>query len=146
MYKRQLYQYIDLRSVLKHAKSWLPVCDIWHMHICQFRDGSSTVDFIMATANLRLDSVHCLTVSLNEVQNMNRFSSTVRRRNLAWFRHVSRQDGLSKTILQGNLGGWAMPRSAEEMLDGQQQRVDISAHAGAAHKGLLQKRLEGDLC
>ena len=36
--------------------------------------------------------------------------------------------------------------SAEEMLDGQRQRVDIPAHARAAHKGLLQKRLEEDLC
>ena len=38
-----------------------------------------------------------------------------------------------------------MPWSAEEMLDGH-QRVDISAHARSAHKGLLQKRLEEDLC
>ena len=98
----------------------------------------------MATANLRLDSVHCLTVSLNEVQNMNRFSSTVRRRNLAWFRHVTRQDGLSKTILQGNLGGWAMPRSAGEVLE-EQQRVDIPAHARIGHKSLLEERLEKDL-
>ena len=39
-----------------------------------------------------------------------------------------------------------MPWSAEEMLDGQHQRVDIRAHASAAHKGLLQKTLEEDLC
>ena len=31
--------------------------------------------------------------------------------------------------------------SAEEMLDGQQQRVDISAQARTAHKGFQQKRL-----
>ena len=36
--------------------------------------------------------------------------------------------------------------SAEEMLDGQHQRVDISAHARTVHNGLLQKRLEEDLC
>ena len=42
-------------------------------------------------------------------------------------------------------GGWAMPWSAKEMLDGQPQRVDIPAHARTAHKGLLQKRLEEDL-
>ena len=52
----------------------------------------------------------------------------------------------SETILQGTLGGWATPWSAEEMLDGQHQRVDIPVHARAAHKGLLQKRLEEDLC
>ena len=39
-----------------------------------------------------------------------------------------------------------MPWSTEEMLDGQHQRVDIPAHARAAYKGLLQKRLEEDLC
>ena len=35
---------------------------------------------------------------------------------------------------------------AEKMLEGQHQKVDIPAHARAAHKGLLQKRLEEDLC
>ena len=40
-----------------------------------------------------------------------------------------------------HLWGWA-----EEMLDGQHRRVDIPAHARSAHKGLLQKRLEEDLC
>ena len=34
----------------------------------------------------------------------------------------------------------------DEMLYGQGQRLDIPAHARAAHKGLLQKRLEEDLC
>ena len=38
------------------------------------------------------------------------------------------------------------PWSAEEMLDSQHQRVDIPAHARTAHRGLLQKRLEEDLC
>ena len=46
----------------------------------------------------------------------------------------------------GHLGWWAMPWSVEEMLDRQHQRVAIPAHARAAHKGLLQKRLEKDLC
>ena len=47
----------------------------------------------------------------------------------------------------GNLHAeWATPWSAEEMLDGQHQRVDISAHTRTAHKGLLQKRLEEDFC
>ena len=35
---------------------------------------------------------------------------------------------------------------AEEMLCGQCQRVDIAAFARSAHGGLLQKRLEEDLC
>ena len=34
----------------------------------------------------------------------------------------------------------------QEMLDGQQQRVDIPVHARTVHNGLLQKRLEEDLC
>ena len=46
----------------------------------------------------------------------------------------------------GHTGGWATPWSAEEMLDGQHQRVDTSAHARTAHKGLLQKILEEDIC
>ena len=36
--------------------------------------------------------------------------------------------------------------NAEEKLDRQHRRVDIPAHARTAHKGLLQKRLEEDLC
>ena len=36
--------------------------------------------------------------------------------------------------------------SAEEMLDGQQQRVDIPAHARTAYNGLLKKRVDEDLC
>ena len=68
-------------------------------------------------------------------------SATVKRRKLAWFRHVTSQDSLSKTILQGTLE-WSTPWSSEEMLYGQHQRVDIPAHARTAHKGLLMTRLE----
>ena len=46
----------------------------------------------------------------------------------------------------GHPGGWVTPWSAEEMLDGQHQRMDIPAHARLALKGLLQKWLEKDLC
>ena len=45
-----------------------------------------------------------------------------------------------------HLGVWATPWSAEKRLDGQHQRVDIPGHARTAPKGLLQKRLEEDLC
>ena len=38
------------------------------------------------------------------------------------------------------------PWSAEEMLDGQHQRMDNPARARSTHKGLLQKRPEEDLC
>ena len=58
--------------------------------------------------------------------------------------HVPRQPPQNHPSRQ--LGGWATPWSAEETLDGQHQRADISAHARAAHKGLLQKRLGEDLC
>ena len=68
--------------------------------------------------------------------------ATIKRRKLAWFGHVARHDSFS-----GHLGGWATPWSAEKMLDGQHQRVNIPANARTAHKGLLQKRLEkDDLC
>ena len=46
----------------------------------------------------------------------------------------------------GHLGGRVMPRLAQAMLVGQHQRVDIPAHARTAHKGLLQKRLEENIC
>ena len=46
----------------------------------------------------------------------------------------------------GHFGGWAMPWSAEEMLDGQHKRVDIPSHARTAHNSCLQWRLEDDLC
>ena len=44
------------------------------------------------------------------------------------------------------LGGWAVLWSVDKMLEGQRQRVDIFANARTAHGGLLQKRLEEDLC
>ena len=37
---------------------------------------------------------------------------------------------------QGSPGEWAMPRSAEEMLDGQRQRVDVPAPDATAYNGL----------
>ena len=43
----------------------------------------------------------------------------------------------------GHLGGWAMSWAAEGMLD---QKMNIPAHARAAHKGLLQKRLGKEIC
>ena len=48
-------------------------------------------------------------------------------------------------IFQGSPGEWAMPRSAEELLDRQRQRVDdVPAHALTVHHGVSQKRLEED--
>ena len=54
--------------------------------------------------------------------------ATVERLKLAWSGHVTLHDSFCKTIL----GGWATPGSAEEMLAGQRQRVDIPAHARSA--------------
>ena len=42
----------------------------------------------------------------------------------------------------GHFGGCVMRWSAEVMLDGQHQRVDIPSHARTAHNGLRQKTLE----
>ena len=61
--------------------------------------------------------------------------ATVRRRKLAWFGLVTHHNSFSKT----NFRGWVMPWLAEEMLDGQHQRVDIPALARTAYSGLLQK-------
>ena len=49
--------------------------------------------------------------------------------------HITSHDSLSTTILQDTLVG-ATPWSAEEMLGGNLQRVDISAHARTAHNGV----------
>ena len=70
----------------------------------------------------------------------------VKRRELAWFGHVTSHNQPLRNPPSGHLGGWAAPWSAEEMLNRQHQRVDVPAHARTAHKGLLQKRLEEDLC
>ena len=65
--------------------------------------------------------------------------ATVKRRKLAWFgRHTSRRP--LQNHPSWHFGGWAMPLSAEEMLNGQHQRVNIPANARIAHKGLLQKK------
>ena len=42
----------------------------------------------------------------------------------------------------GHCGGSATPQSAEEMLDGQHQRVDIPAHDSTAHSGSVASRLQ----
>ena len=71
--------------------------------------------------------------------------ATVKRRKLAWLGHVTSHDNLFEAI-SAHLGEWSTLWSAEEMLDGQHQRVDIPAHARIAQNGLVKKRLEEDLC
>ena len=63
---------------------------------------------------------------------------------MVWACHTPRQPLQNRP--SGHLGRWATPWWAEEMLDEHHQRVDIPAHARTAHKGLLHKRLEEDLC
>ena len=46
----------------------------------------------------------------------------------------------------GHIGGLVMPWWVAEMLDGERQTVDISAHARTADNSLPRKRLEEDLC
>ena len=63
--------------------------------------------------------------------------------------HVSGMSHVKAASLNhpsGHLGGWSAPRSAEEMLDEQGQRVDAPAHAGTAHDGLPPRQMEEDLC
>ena len=52
----------------------------------------------------------------------------------------------SENRLSGAPGMWAMPRSAEGMMDEDCQRVDVHAHAGTAHGGFSQKRLKEGPC
>ena len=96
---------------------------------------------------------HCFAVILTRSRARSTFLWTLG--NLFWLlsRHGnSNGSGMSHVTTaspnhpSGYLGGWARPWSAEEMLDGQHQRVDIPVHARSAHNGLLQKRLEEDLC
>ena len=46
----------------------------------------------------------------------------------------------------GQLGGSEAPWASVEILDGQHEKVDISAHARTAHDCLLKKKLEEDIC
>ena len=55
-------------------------------------------------------------------------------------RHTPQQ--LLVNHLSMHLRKWATPLSAQDELDGYHQRMNISAHAGTVHNGLLQKRLE----
>ena len=49
-------------------------------------------------------------------------------------------------LAQGTLERRTTPWSAEEILDGQRQRVGVHAHVRSAQDDLPQKRLEKDLC
>ena len=61
-------------------------------------------------------------------------------------RHVTHDDSLSKTILQGTLEDGRHSSQQRKTLDGQHGRVDTPVHARTAHNGLLKKRPEEDLC
>ena len=63
---------------------------------------------------------------------------------MVWACHMPKQPLQNHS--SGYLGGWKMPWSAEEMLNGQHQRLGIPAHAKTANKGIPQKRLPEDLC
>ena len=67
-------------------------------------------------------------------------SHILSRRKLAWFLACRTPRQPLQDHPSGHLGGWARLWSAEEMLDGQRQRVNIPVHAKTAHKGLLQKK------
>ena len=74
----------------------------------------------------------------------NPLQATIKRRKLTWLGYVTRHDSLFKIILQGghHSPGWSTPRSAEVMLDGLRQRVDVRAHAGTVHNSLMQNKEE----
>ena len=56
---------------------------------------------------------------------------------MVWARHTPRQP--LQSHMSGHLGGFATQWSAEEMPDGQHQRLDIPPYARTAHKSLLKK-------
>ena len=49
--------------------------------------------------------------------------TTVKRRKLKWYGHVTRSSGLAKTILQGTVQGGKTKRQTEETMGRQHQRV-----------------------
>ena len=60
-------------------------------------------------------------------------------RKFVWSGHVSLHNSLCKTIVRGTLEVGRRTWLAEEMLDGQHQKVDIPANASTAHKGSCRK-------
>ena len=50
--------------------------------------------------------------------------TTVKRRKLQWYRHVSRSSGLAKTILQGTVKGGTRQRQTEEEVGRHHQGLD----------------------
>ena len=89
--------------------------------------------------------VHCVSdVYSNNESDVKLVSlSMVSRSCMAWACHTPQQP--LQNHPSGRLGRCATPRSAEEMLGGQHQRVDIPAHARTAQNGLLQKGLEENI-
>ena len=63
---------------------------------------------------------------------------------VVWASHMPRQPLQNHS--SGHHGGWTALWSAEEMLDGQHSRVNVPAHTKTVHNGLLQKRLEENIC
>ena len=57
---------------------------------------------------------------------------------MVWACHATRQS--SPNHSSRHPGGWAIPPSAEEMLDGQRQRVNSPVNARTTQNGLLQKQ------
>ena len=55
------------------------------------------------------------------------------------FRACHRPQQPLRNYPSGSLEGWATPLSAQQMLDGQHQRMDIPTNARTAYTGLLQK-------
>ena len=50
--------------------------------------------------------------------------TTVKRRKLEWYGHVSRSSGLAQTILQGTVKGGKKTRQTEKEIGRQRQRMD----------------------
>ena len=91
-----------------------------------FQTGFNLVN--AAVARAILESISGLEPS--SVTSVPRYSKPV---TISSFCHTLQQPLQNHPL--GHLGGRTTPWSAEEMLDGQHQRVDILAHARTAHKG-----------
>ena len=119
-------------------------CEIWTL----FADSEKRIQ-AFETKHLRSTSLHLLPEVQDQQLGMEQdqlpcgasgtFSGNCQKAEIDMVRacHTSRHPLHNHS--SGHLGGWVMLWLAEEILDGQHQKVDIPTHAGTAHKGLPQK-------
>ena len=72
--------------------------------------------------------------------------TTVKRRKLLWYSHVSRSSGLAKTMLQGTMKGESRQRQTEEEVGRQHQGMDRPGVRQVPEGGGEQEKMEESAC